>query len=154
MNGRAMRMLGLLMGAVLATGLLATAASAAPAGRAAAMARPAEVTCVAGRRACPIRISFAAGAWSGQRSSTLTGITSERWFVVRARADQTMIVVVNGAGPTRGIVTFRNGESDGQPGGRVFDGQVPVSGDVLIQVTESPMAEAWRGRVDVVVLIY
>ncbi len=44
--------------------------------------------------------------------------------------------------------------ASGQPGGRVFDGTVPVSGDYRIRVTESPMGEAWSGRVDVVVLIY
>ena len=107
-----------------------------------------------GASACPIRITFARGAYSGQASSTLTGITSRRWFVVSARAGQSMIVIVKGAGPTRGIVHFPNGQSDGQPGGRVFDDQLPVSGNYRIEVSESQMAEAWRGRVTVIVVIY
>jgi hypothetical protein len=111
-------------------------------------------TCSPGARACPIRIVFAAGAYSGQAHSQLSGIRSRKWFVVGAHAGQTMIVVVEGRGPTDGIVYFPNGQSDGQPGGRVFDGQVPVSGDYRIRVSESQMAEAWSGRVDVVVLIY
>lgn len=154
MNVRVRRIAGLLVGAILASGLIASAVAAAPLERAASWNNPSEATCVAGRKACPIRITFRTGAWSGERSATLTGITSERWFSVRARAGQTMLVVVKGAGPTRGTVTFRNGASGGQPGGRIFDGEVPVTGDVLIRVTESAMAEAWSGRVTVVVLIY
>ena len=112
------------------------------------------VACAPGARACPIRITFAAGAYSGQSHSQLTGIRSQRWFVVRARAGQTMVVVVEGSGTTRGIVYTPNGHASGQPGGRVFDATVPLSGDYRIRVTESPMGEAWSGRVDVVVLIY
>ncbi len=120
----------------------------------AAGAVPLAATCTPGASACPIRISFAPGAYSGQGHSTLTGISSERWFVVNARAGQTMIVIVKGAGATRGIVHFPNGTSSGQPGGRVFDDVLPVSGDYRIQVNESPMGEAWSGGVDVVVVIY
>jgi hypothetical protein len=110
--------------------------------------------CSTGTRACPIRIVFAAGAYSAQARGKLTGISSEQWFVVKARAGQAMVAVVEGAGATRGIVGFPNGQSDGQPGGRVFDGVLPVSGDYQIRVTESSMGEGWSGRVDVVVLIY
>jgi hypothetical protein len=110
--------------------------------------------CSAGAHACPIRITFAAGAYSGQASSQLTGISSEKWFVVRARADQTMVVVVEGRGATRGVVVFPNGHSSGQPGGRVFDGTLTASGDYRIRVTESSMGEAWSGPVSVVVLAY
>ncbi len=120
----------------------------------AAGAVPVAATCTPGASACPIRISFAPGAYSGQGHSTLTGISSERWFVVNARGGQTMIVIVKGAGATRGIVHVPNGTSDGQPGGRVFDGILPVSGDYRIQVNESPMGEAWSGGVDVLVVIY
>jgi hypothetical protein len=65
-----------------------------------------------------------------------------------------MVAVVEGAGATRGMVSFPNGQSVGQPGGRVFDGVLPASGDYRIRVTESSMGEGWSGRVDVVVLIY
>lgn len=120
-----------------------------------ASTQPAQAaTCSPGARACPIRITFASGAYSGQAHAQLGGISSERWFVVHARADQAMVVVVEGRGPTRGTVFFPNGRSMGQPGGRVLDSVLPASGDYLIRVTESQMAEAWSGRVDVVVLIY
>jgi hypothetical protein len=111
-------------------------------------------TCSPGARACPIRIEFAAGAYSGQAHGRLTGMKSGQWFVIRARAGQTMVVIVKGQGPTRGMVYYPNGQWTGQPGGRVFDGPVPVSGDYRIHVTESSMGEAWSGRVDVVAVIY
>lgn len=114
----------------------------------------APAACTPGQSACPIPIRFAPGAYSGQASSTMTGINSVRWFSVRARAGQVMVVVVKGDGPTRGIVYFPNGGYDGQPGGRVFDGPLPASGEYRIRVTESSMAEAWQGRVTVVVMIY
>lgn len=120
----------------------------------AAAAARAPVGCTDGSAACPIRIVFAPGAWSGQASGHLSGIPGEQWFVVRARAGQTMVVVVEGAGPTRGIVIAPDGRQEGQPGGRVFDQPLSISGDDRIVVTESPMAEAWSGRVDVVALIY
>ena len=111
-------------------------------------------TCRPGGHDCPIRIAFAPGAYSGQAHSRLTGIDSRRWFVVNAAAGQTMIVIVEGAGPTRGFVTDPHGATTGQPGGRVFDATVDVSGDQRIRVTESPMGEAWSGRVDVLVVVY
>jgi len=119
-------------------------------------AKPAKAaaTCATGSRACPIRITFAQGAFSAQAHGQLTGVDSELWFVVDARADQSMVTVVEGAGATRGVVTFPNGQTEGQPGGRVFDGLLPVSGEYRIRVTESPMGEGWSGRVDVVSLIY
>ena len=111
-------------------------------------------TCTPGAKAYPIRITFAPGAYSGQASSHLSGINSKKWFVVNANAGQTAVVVVEGAGATAGIVRFPNGETNGQPGGRIFDGNLPVTGDYKIKVMESQMAEAWSGRVDVVVLAY
>jgi len=111
-------------------------------------------TCSPGASACPIRITFAPGAYSGQAHGHLNGIHSQQWFVVKARAGQTMVVVVKGAGATRGIVTFPGGKTIGQPGGRVFDGVLPATGDYRIQVTESSMGEGWSGGIDVIVLIY
>jgi hypothetical protein len=111
-------------------------------------------TCSPGASSCPIRITFADGAYSGQAHGHLNGIHSQQWFVVKAKAGQTMVVVVKGAGATRGIVTFPSGKTVGQPGGRVFDGVLPASGDYRIQVTESPMGEGWSGGIDVIVLIY
>jgi len=114
----------------------------------------AATTCTAGAKACPLRITFATGAYSGQAHSRLTGIHDQKWFVVKARAGQAMIVIVKGAGATRGIVYAPNGTSSGQPGGRVYDAVLPASGDYRIRVTESPMGEGWAGGIDVIVVIY
>jgi len=147
--------------AILASATIAAALPASvgarPASSAAGSAAPSPVAaapCVRGAKACPIRIVFRRGGYTGQARSTLTGQGQERWFVVRAQAGQTMVVVVNGKGATGGTVYFPGGGQDGGPGGRVFDGTLPASGDYRIRVTESLMAEAWSGRVDVVVLIY
>ncbi len=129
-------------------------AASRPTSGAATSAVDSTVTCTPGTRTCPIRISFASGAYSGQAHARMAGIHSARWFVVRAGAGQHMIVIVKGAGPTRGIVYFPGGGSAGQPGGRVFDDSLPRSGDCRIRVTESSMAEGWSGRVDVLVVIY
>ncbi len=140
----------LAFGSVLPVG----ATGSTPARTAGGGVAAAPVACTPGRSACPIPIRFALGAYSAQATSTLTGITSLRWFSVKARAGQTMIVLVEGRGPTRGEVRFPNGQVDGQPGGRVFDGPLPVTGTYRIRVTESQMGSAWRGPVTVVVLIY
>lgn len=138
----------------LAFAVLAMSAPAVAAAGTTARATVAAAACKSGSSACPIRIAFQRGAYSGQGSSSLSGLSSSRWFVVRARAEQTMIVIVKGAGPTRGIVYFPGGHHEGQPGGRVFDGVLPRSGDYRIRVSESLMGSPWSGRVDVVVVIY
>ncbi len=149
---RALRtIVGLVMAATLFMGPAGASAATAPS---AAPHLQAATTCTPGARACPIRIRFAPGAYSGQGHSQLLGIRSQRWFVVHARAGQEMIVIVEGRGATRGVVSFPGGGSNGQPGGRVFDASVPRTGDYRIHVTESPMGQGWSGRVDVVVVIY
>ena len=145
--------------AVATAAVLSVPGPALAAGSAASATTPLQVSaittaCTAGSRACPIRITFAVGAYSAQARGRLTGIRSQQWFVLRARAGQTMIVIVKGRGATRGIVYFPNGRTSGQPGGRVFDGLLPVSGDYRIRVTESTMGQAWSGPVDVVVVVY
>lgn len=132
------------------------AASSRPTANVAAAGAPALVTaaCVRGSAACPIRIRFAPGAYTAQARAVLTRQGMERWFVVRARAGQTMIVIVNGKGATGGEVHFPGGGQDGGPGGRIYDGSLPATGDYRIRVTESLMAEGWKGPVDVVVVIY
>ena len=114
----------------------------------------AAATCTRGARACPIRITFAKGAYAAQASSRLTGMKSQRWFTVHVRAGQTMIVIVAGHGATRGTVYLPAGGSVGQPGGRIYDDSVPTTGNYRIRVTESPMGQAWSGRIDVVVVVY
>ena len=150
-------LLGVMVAVALASAAPAAAATRSSTSQAGGLTTTAvtqAVTCTAGSKACPIRITFASGAYSGQAHSQLTGITSVKWFVVNARADQHMIVIVEGAGPTRGFVYFPDGHSVGQPGGRIFDQTLPASGDYKIRVSESTMGEAWSGRVDVLVVIY
>jgi hypothetical protein len=109
-------------------------------------------SCTPGKKACPIRINFASGAYSGQASSRMHTITSKRWFVVGLHKNQEVVVWVIGAGPTRGIVHFPGGGFSGQPGGRVYDDSAPSTGDYKIQVTEDSMAEQWSGKVTVLVV--
>jgi hypothetical protein len=139
--------------ALATSSVLAGGGGLIPAGHASRAALT-SATCSPGARSCPIRITFAKGAYSGQAHGHLNGITSQQWFVVKASAGQTMVVVVKGAGPTRGIVYSPTGTTSGQPGGRVFDGVLSASGDHRIQVSESSMGEGWSGGVDVIVLIY
>lgn len=110
--------------------------------------------CRAGSSACPIRITFSSGAYSAQATGSLVSPSVDTWFVVRARAGQSAIVIVEGAGPTRGIVYFPNHKYAGMPGGRVLDGLLPVSGDYRIRVSESLMAQPWHGHVTVLVVAY
>ena len=158
MNGRSpLRVaLGLAMAiACAASGpVLAAPTASATTARIAPATVQTATTCTPGAAACPIRIGFARGWYSGQAHSTLTGIRSVRWFVVHARAGQVLIIIVKGAGPTRGIVYRPNGTSSGQPGGRVFDSALTMTGDYRIRVTESPMGQAWSGGVTVVAVAY
>ncbi len=93
----------------------------------------------------PRRIYFARGATEARGAGYLRGIRDEAVFVLRAQAGQHMRVEIRGRGATRGVVTFPNGEQDGSPGGVVFDGILPATGDYRIRVTESNMANAWTG---------
>src|SRR2546425_4414329 len=91
------------------------------------------------------RIYFARGSTRAIARGYLRGIRDEANFVLRARAGQHMRVEIKGGGPTRGVVIFPSSGQDGGPGGVVFDGILLDTGDYLIRVTESSMAEAWRG---------
>ena len=108
--------------------------------------------CTPGQKACPIRITFASGAYSGQASSTLQNINSKRWFVVGLQKNQEVVVWVIGKGATRGIVKFPGGGGTGEPGGRIWDDQAPKTGDYRIKATEDPMAEEFNGKVTVLVV--
>jgi len=48
-------------------------------------------------------------------------------------------------------VIFPSGKQDGGPGGVVFDDKIDESGDYRIGVTESSMANAWRGNFTVTI---
>jgi hypothetical protein len=97
------------------------------------------------------RIYFARGATRATARGYLRGIRDEANFVLRAKAGQHMRVNIQGRGATRGTITFPSGQGDGGPGGVVFDGILPDTGDYHIRVTESSMAEAWRGNFTVIV---
>jgi hypothetical protein len=94
----------------------------------------------------PRRIKFARGATVARATGYLRGVNDEVWFVLRAKPGQHMRIEIRGRGPTRGVVFFPSGKQDGGPGGVIYDGVIDESGDYRIRVTESSMAEAWRGR--------
>src|SRR5437667_1557297 len=91
------------------------------------------------------RIYFTRGATQAADRRYLRGIRDEVNFVLRAKAGQHMRVEINGRGATRGVVIFPSSKQDGGPGGVVFDDNLDETGDYRIRVTESSMANAWRG---------
>lgn len=97
------------------------------------------------------RIYFARGATRATVRGYLRGVRDEANFVLRAKAGQHMRVEIRGRGATRGMVSFPSGQGDGGPGGVVFDGILPDTGDYGIRVTESSMANAWRGSFTLIV---
>jgi len=97
------------------------------------------------------RVYFARGATRATVRGYLRGTRDEANFVLRAKAGQHMRVEIRGRGATRGMVTFPSGQGDGGPGGVVFDGLLPATGDYGIRVTESSMANAWRGSFTVII---
>lgn len=99
----------------------------------------------------PQRVYFARGATQARATGYLRGQRDAADFVLRAQAGQHMRVEIRGRGATRGMVTFPNGQQDGSPGGVVFDGNLPVTGDYRIRVTESSMADAWSGSFTVII---
>src|SRR5205807_7183071 len=99
----------------------------------------------------PTRINFARGATRATARGYLRGVRDEVFFVMRAQANQHMRVEINGRGATRGVVIFPSGKQDGGPGGVVFDDKIEETGDYRIRVTESSMADAWRGNFTVTI---
>ena len=114
---------------------LITTAMLAPASQADAPSRP------------ETRIVFKHGAIQAVAHGALTKIDDEARFVVRARSGQQMRLTVDADGPTRGSVTFPNGETVGSPGQIFFDDTLPADGDYRIRITESPMGESWDGKI-------
>ena len=102
-----------------------------------------QVTSVA---AAPRRIRIKHGHTSARVKGRLRNIHDDANFVLRARAGQHLKVTINGQGPTRGAVTSPGGQAlGGGPGGVVFDDNLPATGDYRIRVTESQMADEWKG---------
>jgi len=104
-------------------------------------------------QSAPRRITFARGATVARATGYLRGVRDEKWFVLRARANQHMRVEIKGRGATRGVLYFPSGRQDGGPGGVIFDDVIDENGDYRIRVTESSMANAWRGSFTVTVEI-
>jgi len=101
----------------------------------------------------PQRIVFARGATVARASGYLRGNRDSAWFVLRASAGQHMRVSINARDATHGTVISPTGRQETQPGGVVFDDDLSETGDYKIGVSESPMANAWRGNFTVVVEI-
>jgi len=91
------------------------------------------------------RIRFKRGATTARVKGYLKGINDEALFVLRARRGQHMRVEMTGQGATRGFITSPSGEENGAPGGVVFDEELKETGDYHIRVTESQMADEWKG---------
>jgi|ERR1700686_2620634 len=99
----------------------------------------------------PQRVYFARGATEARVTGYLRGIRDEAVFVLRAKAGQHMRVDIRGRGATRGMVILPNGQQEGAPGGVVFDGILPVTGDYHVRVSESSMANAWSGSFTLII---
>jgi hypothetical protein len=97
------------------------------------------------------RVHFARGATRATVRGYLRGARDEANFVLRAKAGQHMRIEIKGRGATGGTVTFPSGQADGQPGGVIFDGLLPDTGDYGIRVTESMRADSWRGAFTVII---
>jgi hypothetical protein len=111
------------------------------------------LTASAQTASAPRRITFARRATVARATGYLRGVRDEKWFVLRAQAKQHMRVEIKGRGATRGVLVFPSGKQDGGPGGIIFDGIIDENGDYRIRVTESSMANSWRGRFTVTVEI-
>ena len=103
--------------------------------------------------AAETRIVFKRGAIEAVARSALTKMDDEVRFVIRAKSGQRMRLIVDAEGPTRGFVTFPNGDEVGSPGDNFFDDTLPAGGDYHIKITESKMAEAWSGKITLHVTI-
>jgi hypothetical protein len=101
----------------------------------------------------PQRIYFSRGATRARATGYLRGIKDESVFLLRAESGQHMRIEIRGRGATRGTITFPDGQQDGGPGGVVFDGALPATGDYRIRVTESSMANAWSGSFTLIITI-
>src|SRR5262249_55242523 len=113
----------------------------------------ASISAFAQKESSPRRIIFARGATVARVSGYLKRIDDEAWFILRVKSGQEMHVEIKGRGPTRGVLVFPSGKQDGGPGGVIFDGETDEAGDYKIRVTESMMAEAWKGRFALIVRI-
>ncbi len=113
----------------------------------------ASVNALAQTEHAPQRIRFARRATVARVSGYLRGVRDEKWFVLRARSNQHVRIEIKGRGATRGVLIYPSGKQDGGPGGIIFDEVIDEDGDYKIRVTESSMANAWRGRFTITIEI-
>ena len=103
---------------------------------------------------CPIRVQFAAGTYGTTVHGRLTLAPDQRYYVVRARAGQRMILSFVGAGAMRGGISFPDGSGDGPFNGEGDAITLPTTGDYIIYVGQNTMAGSiWTGRFSLSILI-
>ncbi len=106
--------------------------------------------CVAGDKACPVRIRFARGAISATVTATMRGGNDQRWFVFKAARGQAAtasVVVLNNPEARVAVYLYAPGgiSMGGGPGGMGSD-SLPATGDYFVQVRESlARGPAFRG---------
>lgn len=106
----------------------------------------ASISVAAQSEKAPQRIVFARGATTARATGYLRGRHDSASFVLRATAGQHMRVEIDARGATRGGVFSPSGQGEVQPGGVIFDDTINETGDYRIVVSESQMAEPWRGN--------
>lgn len=103
---------------------------------------------------CPIRVQFAAGTYGTTVHGRLTLAPDQRYYVVRARAGQRMILSFVGAGAMRGGISFPDGSGDGPFYGEGDVIILPTTGDYIVYVGQNTMAgPIWTGRFSLSMLI-
>ncbi len=122
-----------------------------------AIAAPPAAACPRGPgtdASCPIRVQFAAGTYGTTVHGRLTLAPDHRYYVVRARAGQRMILSFVGAGAMRGGVSFPDGSGDGPFNGEGDVIILPATGDYIVYVGQNTMAgPIWTGRFSLSILI-
>jgi hypothetical protein len=115
---------------LLAFALMFVVTSAASAARNISLPAPGKTTRVAGR---------------------LHGLDDRCDFTFEAAANTKLKLDLTGPGPMRWVITFPSGKKDGAPGGGILELSLTETGSYLLTVTESPMGEAWRGKLKIVI---
>jgi|SRR5208283_4870263 len=75
----------------------------------------------------------------------LRGMDDHKDFAFHGDSGTKVKIVLTGAGPLRGEVTFPSAGHDGGPGGSILDRPLPETGQYQVRVSESAMGEAWEG---------
>jgi hypothetical protein len=75
----------------------------------------------------------------------LRGMDDHKDFIFQGDRGTKIKIVLTGAGPLRGEVTFPSAGHEGGPGGSILDQPLPETGQYQVRVSESAMGEAWKG---------